>query len=298
MLNNGIGIWAGAALASSFGRRVLEFLAGNSEERRNIYLWMLVLCMIFMVGPLDVNLDYFSRFRPGLSSLAAGGWRTVSATGQDWIHLAGFALIGALAGRLVVPGRRRRSFMRLIYSAALVVLFPLALAFGHLLAQARPPLLHALVLDLAGSLAGFLVGLLWPAAVRATVGLPVMIVALVAAGLSPFAFAGWTGGPVFQWIPFYEYCTRRSPIALYELILTLTSFAILGGLLHLSLVARRRFLIVSFAVLLAVGIEFAQTFLPARTAGITHVLMAGFGAWTGALFCASVQSSRRNNHIV
>ncbi len=292
MLNNGIGALAGAAMARAFGKRVLDFLTGSTDERRNIYLWMLISSMVFIVGPLDIDPDYFSRFNSGLAALTAGSWHSVSAIGQEWVQMAGFALIGALASRLAVPGRRKRSPMSIGCAVALVALLPLALGCARLLVEAHPPLLHALVIDLLGSIAGFTVGFGMPAAVRAPMGLLVMNLALIAAGLSPFRFAAWSRQPPFQWIPFYEYCSRRTPIALYDLVLTMVSFAMLGGLLQLSLARNRRGFVVAYAMILAAGIEFAQTFLPTRSAGVTDILMACLGAWAGALFCASVQSSR------
>jgi glycopeptide antibiotics resistance protein len=121
--------------------------------------------------------------------------------------------------------------------------------------------------------------------------------ALVVSGLSPFAFSGLRNGSGFQWIPFYEFCSSRTPAALYETVLCFFSFAILGGLLQLSFPQFRRRYVALYALVFAGAIEFAQMFLTTHKAGITDIMMSALGAWTGAHICAAVESARLNQRL-
>ncbi len=297
VINNGLGAFLGAVLARASGQRTVKYLTGTAAERRNIYLWMLIWSMVAMLGPFDVSLDYFPRLRSGVRFLLANPWESGTLLGAGWLRMAGFALIGALASRLAIPGRRKRSKKRLATVVALVLFLPVALDFTRLFVESSPPFLRDLATELLGAGAGFVVGLAAPAVVRPLAGFLLLNSALIAAGLSPFYFVGWHDRPDFQWIPLYECCSLRTPAALYEVVLNLFSFAVLGGLLQLSFLRRRRWLVVAYAVVLAAGIEFAQTFLPARSAGITDILMAGLGAWTGALMCAAVEFARGSTSV-
>ena len=297
LINNGLGAFLGAVFARGSGQHVVKYLTGTAAERRNIYLWMLICSTVAMFGPFDVSLDYFSHLRSGVRFLLADPWKSATLLGAGWLRIAGLALIGALASRLVVRGRRKRSKKRLVTVVALILLLPVALEFTRTFIESSPLSLRDLATELLGACAGFVLGLAAPVLVRPLAGFLLLNSAIIAAGLSPFHFIGWHDRPDFQWIPLYEFCSRRTPTALYELVLNLFSFAIWGGLLQLSFLRRPRWLVVAYAVALSAGVEFAQTFLPARSAGITDILMAGLGAWTGALMCAAVANSRGSTSV-
>jgi glycopeptide antibiotics resistance protein len=177
-------------------------------------------------------------------------------------------------------------------AAALIILFPAVLQCARLLVESRTPVFDDMALDIFAALAGAFASLFITPLRQAFIGSLLFQAALVVSGLSPFSFAGWRQGIPFQWIPFYEFCSSRTPNALYETILCFFSFAILGGLLQLSFPKFQRRHIALYALVFAAAIEFFQTFLPARTAGIMDIITAALGAWTGAHICAAVESVR------
>jgi glycopeptide antibiotics resistance protein len=89
-----------------------------------------------------------------------------------------------------------------------------------------------------------------------------------------------------------EYYRQTTPAALYDAMMGLTGYGLLGVLLQAAWRGRRRGLIAVLAVALAAGIEFAQMFLPSRVANITDILIAGMGAWIGALIYSGVRDRR------
>ncbi len=291
-INNGLGALLGAVAASVMGRRAVTYFTGTGIERRNVYLWMLILCLAAMIGPYDLGPDSISRFGSGLRMLQTQSYESETVVGEEWLRMAGFVLIGAFAVRLAVPGRRKRTVQRPLAAAALVLVLPVILQCARLLVESRPPSLEDLALDILGALTGAFVSLFIPPALQAFSGLLLFTAALVAAGLSPYSFSGWKGWMIFQWIPFYEFCSNRTPAALYEALLGFVGFAILGGFLQLSYPRRRRWHLVAYALVFSGLIEFAQTFLLARAAGITDIIVAGLGAWTGAYVCIAVESAR------
>jgi glycopeptide antibiotics resistance protein len=293
ILINGTGAFLGAVIARGFGGRVLAFLTGSTAERRNIYLWLLILSMIAIVGPFDVGPDYLSRFQTGLAAVISRSAFSFPS-GEEWIQIAGFTMIGAFASRLAVPRRRKRSLRVLMSAPALVVVFPVVLGCGRLMVESLPPSGSDFVLELLGSAAGFGIAILAPAVVRASSGFLLWNLALITAGLSPRPFDGSAG---FQWIPFFEYITSRTPVALYQMIFTLSSFAVAGGLLQLAWARCRRIHVILYAAALASAVECAQILLPAHSANITNILLAGLGAWVGSVICAAVACSRRNGLV-
>lgn len=194
VISNGLGAYAGAALARTVGERVLTFLTGSASERRNIYLWMLAWSMVAILGPFDVSPNYLAHFKSQLQMFRANPWALGASAGVEWVRMAGLALIGALASRLAVPGRRKRSLGRLAAALSLVLLLPLVLTFARLLVESYPPSLRDLTMELSGAVAGFAIGLCAPASVHPFPGFLLMNLALIAAGLSPFRFAAWQPG--------------------------------------------------------------------------------------------------------
>lgn len=292
VINNGLGAFLGATLAFIKGRAILEFLTGAATERRNIYLWLLIWSVVAMVGPYDLSQDFFSDPGTGPPTPAIHLQESGTLGRGGWLQMAGFALIGGLAARLAVPGRRKRTLGQPLSAAALVILFPVILQCARLLVESRTPVLDDMALDVFAALAGAFASLFIPPMLQAFSGFVLFKAALVVSGLSPFSFSSWRQGSGLQWIPFYEFCSSRTPNALYETILCFFSFAVLGGLLQLSFPQFQRRHIALYTLIFAGALEFVQMFLPAHTAGITDMIMATLGAWTGAHICAAVESAR------
>jgi glycopeptide antibiotics resistance protein len=290
--NNGLGTILGAVIASARGRTTLEFFTGAAAERRNIYLWMLIWSLVAMVGPYDLSEDSISHINTVSPLFETQPWISGTLMGAEWIRMAGFAMIGAFAARLAVPGRRKRTWKQPLSAAALVILLPALLQCLRLLVESEGPSLDDLAMDIFGALAGAFASLFVPPDLEAFSGSCLFTGALVAAGLSPYHFAAWKQKAVFQWIPFYDFCSNHTPLAFYETILNFFSFAILGGLLQMSFPRQRRIQIALYALAFSAVVEFAQTFLPGRTAGVTDICVAAFAAWTGAHVCAAIESER------
>jgi glycopeptide antibiotics resistance protein len=296
-VNSGLGASMGAFFASVKGISVLEFFTGAASERRNIYLWLLIWSVVAMVGPYDISQDFFTDIGTGTPAPGSHLQGSGTFSSGGWLQLAGFALIGALAARIAVPGRRKRTLGQPLAAIALVILFPVVLQFTRLLVESHAPVLDDLAFDIFGALAGAFISLLISPAFQAFSGFLLFKAALIVSGLSPFSFTTGRQSQVFQWIPFYEFCSSRTPAALYETILGFFSFAVLGGLLQLSFARFRPRYVALYALVFAAAIEVAQTFLPSRSAGITDIILAGLGAWTGAHICAAVETARLNQKI-
>jgi glycopeptide antibiotics resistance protein len=296
VIGNSLGVFFGAAISSVVGKRAMSFFTGTAPERRNIYLWMTIWCLVAMLGPFEFGPDSLAHFRSGLLTFGNQASNSESLYGEEWLRLAGFVLIGALAVRLAVPGRRKRTVRRPVAAASLVMLLPVILHYARLLAESRPPSMADLALNIFGILAGAFVSLFIPPRFHALSGFVLFTIALIVAGLSPFAFSGWKQIH-FQWIPFYEFCMNRTPSSLYEVILSLVGFGILGGFLRLTFPRWRWWHLVVYAFVFSTAIEFAQMFSPVRTSGTGNILLAGIGAWAGASVCAAVQSARLNDKV-
>lgn len=296
VITNSLGALLGAALAAAIGRRTLEFFTGTAAERRNIFLWMMIWCIVAMLGPYDIGPDYASNFHSPSMIFRNIRGDAASLYGEEWLQMAGFALVGALAVRLAVPGRRKKTARQPVAAALLILVFPVIMHLARCLSGMHPPSINELALNLFGSLAGAFASLFIPPALQALSGFILFTVALVVAGLSPFSFhSGKVSG--FQWIPFYEFCSSRTPASLYEPVLSLVSFAILGGFLRLTFPRWRQWPVVMYCIGFAAVIELVQIFLPARTAGTGDIILAGTGAWAGAYICAAVQSARLNDRL-
>jgi glycopeptide antibiotics resistance protein len=293
IINNGLGSLLGAAAASAAGHRILLFFTGVARERRNIYLWLLIWSLVAMVGPINLGSNALTFFDSTVLTLQTDSLESGTLIGAEWLNLTGFALIGALAARLAVPGRRKPAAWQPLAAAALVLVFPVLLQYSRLLVGTCRPSLDDLILDIVGALLGFFAGLITPSILRARNGFLLFQTALVVAGLKPFLFSSHPpNGMFFQWIPFYEFCKDRTPIVFYETTVNFSSFAILGGFLQLSFPRSRSWQAAVYALVFSGAIEFIQMFLPNRTSGITDILMAVLGAWIGAYICAAVESER------
>lgn len=217
--------------------------------------------------------------------------------GKEWVRMAGFALVGAMSIRLAVPGRRKRTIKQPLTAASLVLLLPVILEGTRLLVESGGPSREDLALDIFAILAGGFASLFIPPTLQAFSGFLLFNLALLGEKLSPYRFS-LQPRHSFQWIPFYELCNVRTPDSFYEAVLTFVSFAILGGLSQLSSPRRARWEVVIYALAFSGAMEFAQMFLPARTAEVTDILVAGLGAWTGAYFCAAVESARSGQNYL
>jgi VanZ family protein len=290
-INNGLGALVGAAAARLMGPRLLRFLEGTALDREHTRLWLLVGSLtVIMLGPFDFSLDV-SQIVSDYRMLRTNPWELGVPIGDGWVQMAAFALVGAMSGRLAASGRFMR-LSRLKAAVASVLLMPLAAEFSQVLLVSHAPSLRDLAMEVLGASAGFMVGTSVAVLARPITGFAVLGVALIAAGLSPGSFVGWPQRSAFKWIPFVEYYRKTTPGALYDAMMGLAGYGLLGGLLQAACRRRRHGLVAVLCMALAAGIEFAQVFLPTRFANLTDILIAGMGAWIGASICSGLDDGR------
>jgi VanZ family protein len=212
-----------------------------------------------MLLPFDISLN-ISHLKAGLKAIWLDPWKSGRAIESEWVPMAIFVIIGATAG---LTARYR------LIAAAL--LYPFALEAAQLLIESHASSLRDLVMNLAGCASGIVAASFAPFLVRRRVGFFLISLAIAAQGLSPYRFEA---GSSFEWVPFIEYYQRITGAALQDALSGLLSYGLLAALWP------KRTAIV-WAILLAWGIETAQTFLPTRSPGITDVVIAGLGAWIG-----------------
>jgi len=290
-INNGFGALAGAAAARLIGSRLLRFLEGTALDREHTWLWLLVGTLTaIMLGPFDFSLDV-SHIVSDYRMLWTNPWELGVPIGDGWVQMAAFTLVGAMSGRIASSGRSMQ-LSRLKAAVACILLMPLVLESSQLFVESHAPSLRDFAMEALGAAAGFMVGTSAPVLARPILGFVILGLATIAAGLSPGHFVSWRGRSSFEWIPFVEYYRQTTPAALYDAMMGLTGYGLLGALLQAAWRGRRRGLIAVLAVALAAGIEFAQMFLPSRVANITDILIAGMGAWIGALIYSGVRDRR------
>jgi hypothetical protein len=212
-----------------------------------------------MLLPFDFGLDV-SHLRASLRHLWINPWESGIAVEDEWIQMAEFALIGALAG---------------LISESRVILFALLLPFllepMQFLVESHVPSLRDLAMNFAGVAAGISAARIRSAFARPSTGFILLNIALLAQGLSPYRF---TLQSHFEWIPLVEYYNKTTGAALYDAMTGLLTYGLLA-----SLWPRKTTIL--WAVLLSGGIEAAQMFTATRFAGTTDILIAGLGAWVG-----------------
>ncbi len=263
-LNNGLGALAGAIMAVLFGKPIIDFLSGSLLERRITLYWMLTgVIAAGMLLPFDLSLDV-GHFRAGLKALLVNPWESGVPIETEWIQMAEFCILGALAVRIT-----RRGLI------PVTLALPFFLEAAKLLVDSHAPSLRDLTMNLAGAAAGVAAGKYAPSLVRPATGFILMNLAIIAQGLSPYRFVDWAARSRFEWIPLVEYYNRTTGAALYDALSGLMTYAVLAAL-------RPGRSVILWAVLLAAGIEAAQVIIPNRFAGTTDILIAGIGAWLGA----------------
>ena len=290
-VNNGLGALAGAAIAHVAGNRLLALLTGAAFGRESAYLSILItMAALLLLGPFDFSLDV-PHFMHDLRSLQHDPWEIGLPVGDGWIQSAVFVLIGALSARMSSTRRSIDYWSWLKTACAVTVLLPVTLEVAQFLVESHAPSARDLALSTLGAVAGFLAGLAAPAIARPVAGLVLISLALIASGMSPFQFVSCAERLPFEWVPLVEYYQQTTSSAMYDAIAGLVGYGLIAGLLQLSWPRCRLWFCVAYAVALSSGIEFAQMFLPLRSAGVTDILIAGIGAWAGALIVRTVESS-------
>ncbi len=242
------------------GQKILDLLSGSLLDRkRTCFLILLGILIANMLLPFDLGLDV-SHLRSSLKALWMNPWESGTPVQDEWIQMAVFAMLGALAGSMKKG--------RLI---ALAMALPFILEPMQLLVESHAPSVRDLVMNFLGVAGGVAAARIVPALVRPATGFILMNFALLAQGLSPYHFAGRSR---FGWIPLVEYYNQTTGAALYDAMAGLLSYGLLAALWP------RRTTIL-WAVILAGGIEWAQVYLPGRVPGITDILIAAIGAWLG-----------------
>jgi glycopeptide antibiotics resistance protein len=262
-LNNGIGTLFGAIAAAIFGTFLLDLLSGSLMDRRRTSFFILAaIIMIGMLLPFDFTMDVSGMWH-SVKALRLNPWKLETPISEEWIQMAEFAILGALAGS-IKKGR----------IAALAMAMPFVFEAMQILVESHGLSLRDPAMNFAGVAAGITAARFVPALVQPVTGFTLMSLALIAQGLSPYHFGGQSR---FEWIPLVEYYSRTTGAALYDAMSGLLSYGLL-----VALWPRR--IVVAWAILLAVGIEAAQIFVPTRFAGTTDILIAAIGACAGYAF--------------
>jgi VanZ family protein len=268
VLNNGLGAFFGALGALLFGQKILGLLSDFLLNRKGTYF--VILLGIAVTGallPFDLSMDV-GHILSSLKQLWMNPWETGSAMKDEWIQMAVFAMIGALACK---------TKPRL---TAIALALPFILEPMQLLVESHDPSLRSAAVNFAGVAAGIATAWLAPSLVRPATGFILMNIALAARGLSPYGFSGQSD---FQWIPLAEYCQKPMAMALHDAMAAILDYALLAALWP------RRTTIL-WGIALAAGIEFTQMFVPPRSAGITDILIAALGCWAGYVIRKSLDS--------
>ena len=259
-LNNGLGCFAGAALASLFGSQIVDLCSGSLLDRESTYFLILVgVLTAGMLLPFDFGLDV-SHVGSTLKQVWRNPWELGKPIGDEWILMAEFTIAGALAGSI--------GQARLI---GLALALPFLLEALQFLVESHAPSARDLVMNFTGAAVGIGAARIYPGLIRPTTGFILINIALLAQALSPYHFAERSS---FEWVPLVEYYSRTTGAALYDAMSGLLSYGLLAGF-------RPKKTTILWAVLLASGMETAQMFLATRFAGITDVIIAAIGAWAG-----------------
>jgi len=281
-INDGLGAFIGALAAKGLKERFLPLVTVIRQDPARIQLFLILCILIFgMLGPLDVTLDV-SQMKSALRAIWVDPWESRVAMGDTWIFAAEFAIWGALGGRLLRAGKLPARLPPALWIAGILAL-PFFLEMGQVFVASHAPSLRELTTETLGAAAGLGTALARPPLTGPRVGLILLATALAASGFSPYHFVGWDQKAPFQWIPLYEYYVRTTASSLYDAVFGIVSFGLLAVLLRASCSCSRWFA-VGAAIALASAIELGQMFLPTRYPGITDILMAALGAWTGATF--------------
>ena len=257
---NGIGALSGAVAASLCGEFMLDLLSGSRMDRLRTHFFILAAIILAgMLLPFDFTMD-ISGMRANAKALLANPWESGTPVEYEWIQMAEFAILGAIAGTM-----KQRRIIAAVLAMPFVFEGMQILVESHSLSL-RDPLLSCTGVILGLAAAGFA-----PKSVRPETGFALMTLALVAQGLSPYRFGARDH---FEWIPLAEHYARTTGGALFDAMAGLMSYGLMAALWP-------RRLAVVWAIVLSGGIEAAQIFVPTRSAGVTDVLMAGIGAWIG-----------------
>jgi len=270
-LNNGLGALIGAACACSFGKRISDLLSGALFERKHTYFLILLgIIAASMLLPFDFTMDV-AHLGSSLKQLWINPWELGTPIQDEWIQMAEFAILGALAGLI---GRYR------------IVLLALALPFilepMQFLVESHAPSLRDLAMNAVGVAAGITLARLKPSFARPSTGFILMNLAIVAQGVSPYHFGGRSH---FEWVPLVEYYNQTTGAALYDALSGILTYGLLAALWP-------RKTTMLWAILLAGAIEWVQIYIPGRSPGITDILIAGLGAFIGPLIAQITRNSR------
>lgn len=288
-INNGCGAWVGAAAARLVGPSILAVITGRWTNRGGTLI-LLMLCSLIVttLGPFDLTLDV-SNFEAGLNILWTDPWESHTPIAHEWIMTVEFAVFGALAAKFVCP-RHLLSPLSLALGIVAVLAVPVTLELGQLFVISHAPSVRDMFMGFIGVGAGLICGLYWPELARPTTGLVLLTLAMIAAGLSPYQFTFWGRHLDFEWIPLYEYYTHTTLGALYDAAAGVFNFVLFAILLKASWHCPL-WVLMAVVMGLAGGIELMQAVSPTRYAGITDVIMACLGAWTGDYIWTILEST-------
>ncbi len=267
-LNNGLGSMAGSIIACLFGKGISDLFSGTLFEIKDTYFFIVIFILgAGMLLPFDFTMDV-SHFGSSLRQLWTNPWEKGMPIQDEWIQMAEFGILGALAGRIA-------KYRIILLALAL----PFILESMQFLVESHAPSVRDLFMNALGVVCGITIARTKPSLARPAAGFAVMNLAIIAQGLSPYHLAARSH---FEWVPLVEYYNQTTGAALYDAMSGLLIYGLLTTLWP-------RKATILWAVLLAAGIECVQTFIPARSAGITDILIAGLGACSGYAIFHSIE---------
>jgi VanZ family protein len=269
-LNNGIGTLIGAVFASLCGAQIIDLLSGSMLDRKHTYLLLLIgITAAGTLLPFDFGLDV-SHVESAVKQLWNNPWRSGIPIQDEWIQMAEFIMIGAIAGLIRKP--------RVVF---LALTLPFILKLVQFLVESHAPSGRGIVMNFVGAAGGLIAARLAPALVRARVGFALMNLAITAQGLSPYRLGVRSR---FEWIPLVEYYHQTTGAALYDALTGVLTYGLL-----VALWPKKSSIL--WAIALASGIEVTQMFVVGRYAGTTDIVIAGIGAFIGYYVSKNIQEA-------
>jgi glycopeptide antibiotics resistance protein len=73
----------------------------------------------------------------------------------------------------------------------------------------------------------------------------------------------------------------------------LAVYSLVGGFMRKAFRVKSALWVAVWAMMLSGGIEWSQMYIRTRYGNITDILLAGLGAWSGAMICSGIESRNR-----
>lgn len=276
-------LWLGAGQATTDWARRTWAAFGTRGLAARLLPGYLALLVLIHVMPLDLTispLEVYHKFRQGRVRLVPfyrPGIVARDLIQKDLWNVAYFAPLGLLIARVAPRGGGLLALGAGFAAASVIESLQL---FVHTRAfDATDVVTGALAVGLGWW--GARAGLRFPGRATRPAFLPAWLVVAAAVAWQPFDFDGDPARAFRRFralspVPFADYYWGTEFNAFDQLLRKTLLFLPVGALLGPG----RLTVPIGFAV--AAALEVGQLFLPSRTASLTDVLIAGFGAWIGS----------------